>query len=133
MSLYYKSLDKDSTLEVWRMNLTRLAQENSKPAPHRRIDFDNDDIMDFARGYYKDGNRWNGRQIKSAFQTAIALAEWDVSESGYSNEPASLKKKHFKDVAVVSSYFDQYLKKVMGGKTDAEVAKDREVRADGFI
>ncbi|KAL2072396.1 hypothetical protein VTL71DRAFT_11739 [Oculimacula yallundae] len=132
ISLYYKPLDRDSTLKVWKMNLSRLKRENQKPPPHRQIDFDPKEIMDFARGHYNEGNRWNGRQIKNAFQTAIALAEWDLSESADPTDMASLEKKHFMDVAVASSHFDQYLKKVRGGRSDAQVAKENQVRRDDY-
>ncbi|KAL9607759.1 MAG: hypothetical protein Q9167_007355 [Letrouitia subvulpina] len=74
-TLYYPPLDKDNTKHVWKMNLNRLAQNNQEGASY--IEFDKHELVEFAKWHWKAGHRWNGRQIRNAFQTAIALAEWD--------------------------------------------------------
>ncbi|KAL8932924.1 MAG: hypothetical protein Q9216_006609, partial [Gyalolechia sp. 2 TL-2023] len=78
VSLYYPSLDKRSTLQIWKMNLDRLGR-SKKP-----LAVDAEEIYAYARRHYRSLHKrgkttWNGRQIKNAFQTAIALAEFDAA------------------------------------------------------
>ena len=64
-----------------------------------------------------------------AFQTAIALAQWEAGP----DEPAILDKKQFKKVAKASTEFDKYLIEVYGGSTDADRALTEQERADSHI
>ena len=59
----------------------------------------------------KPSRRWNGRQIKNAFQTAIALATWDFNDGkpGKSLQRPKLTDKHFSIVSQTSAHFDDYL------------------------
>lgn len=119
VSLYYPALDKRSTLRIWKMNLDRLAK--SKKA----LEVETDEIYEYARKHYRSLHQqgkttWNGRQIKNAFQTAIALAEFDANRNQGKKPVLSLD--HFKIVAQVSEDFDDYLFRVHGG-TEADLAK----------
>lgn len=151
MHLYYPALNRDQTMQIWRMNMDRTME--------RKKDFmaiDEDGIMKYAEEHFnfnKDRNtRWNGRQIRSAFQTAAALAEYDaiekdekeeerrraakdkgepVSPIALSRTTAKLQASHFVTVAEASHQFDEYLAEATG-VTDSERARlDRE-RADNF-
>ncbi|KAL9018868.1 MAG: hypothetical protein Q9185_003839 [Variospora sp. 1 TL-2023] len=120
VSLYYPALDKRSTLKIWKMNLDRLAK--SKKA----LEVEADEIYEYARKHYRSLHRqgkttWNGRQIKNAFQTAIALAEFDANRNAGRRKPV-LSLEHFKVVAQVSEDFDDYLVRVHGGN-EADLAK----------
>ncbi|MCJ1382834.1 hypothetical protein MMC17_005947 [Xylographa soralifera] len=134
ISLYYPDLDEESTMKVWDMNLVRLARSA------REIGFSKDRILEYAKNHWDDGGRWNGRQIRNAFQTAIALAEFDhdeecrkCQEEG-SKPPIkpSLTMKHFESVATTSEKFDQYLISVMGGDSFGKKAKTSEIRNDNW-
>ena len=59
----------------------------------------------------KPSRRWNGRQIKNAFQTAIALATWDYNDGkdGKVLERPKVTDKHFSIVSQTSAHFDDYL------------------------
>jgi hypothetical protein len=90
--------------------------------------------MRFARKHWKEGNKWNGRQIKNAFQTAVALADWD-SMKGLANGQVNdsircsyLEPRHFETVARASSQFDRYLDMVR--REDATRAMADEIRRD---
>ena len=125
VSLYYPPLDKRSTLKIWKMNLERLATSK------KDLEVDSDAIYDYARNHYKDLYKrgkatWNGRQIKNAFQTAIALAEFDAKKS--QGRPV-LALEHFKVVAQASEDFDDYLCRLHGG-TEADLAKRYMQRDD---
>lgn len=106
---------------------------------------DEDDIVRFADYHFErhkhTRTRWNGRQIRNAFQTASAMAEYEALEKAgkemawesqlHSSMPVHLTVTHFRIVADASSEFDSYIKETIGG-TDAERAlMDRE-RADHF-
>ena len=118
MSLYYPDLDRKSTMQVWEMNLDRT-QENMKD-----IVLDRDKIMEFAEKQYKKAEKegkglWNGRQIRNAFQTAIALAEWLAKKEGLDPETgkpqaAKLTANRFRKVAKASAEFDDYLERAHG-------------------
>ncbi|KAL8759679.1 MAG: hypothetical protein Q9184_003542 [Pyrenodesmia sp. 2 TL-2023] len=118
VSLYYPALDKRSTLKIWKMNLDRLSK--SKKTLHTEAG----EIYEYAKKHYKElvkkgKTTWNGRQIKNAFQTAIALAEFDANKT--QGKPV-LALEHFKIVAQASEDFDDYLSRVHGGN-EADVAK----------
>ncbi|KAF2855694.1 hypothetical protein T440DRAFT_551058 [Plenodomus tracheiphilus IPT5] len=151
ISLYYPPLDRKRTLQIWRMNLRRLKDENdakamqgSKSQLARKstlpvIEFEHNEIMDFAKGHWKvcqqNKSNWNGRQIKNAFQTAIALAEWDTMTLQKRRKiketmPVVLTKDNFKKVAEASAKFDEYLVSVR--RSDATNAAEKRNRKDEF-
>ena len=132
MSLYYPDLDQVSTLKVWLMNLKRLKRSGSTVYIHEA------QIIDFAKNHWRDGHRWNGRQIRNAFQTALALAEYDFREKcnmceeigeKAPSKPALLDE-HFKAVAQTSAEFDNYLSNVFGGSSHKAKAQMAEIRDD---
>ena len=135
ISLYYPALSKKSTNDVWRMNLTRIKRAGWK------IDFKTEKILKFADQHWEDGNMWNGRQIRNAFQTAIALAEYDFQakckESKEENKDPpprrpSLKSSHFAAVAKASAEFENYLDAVLGQESFSAKAKQAEIRNDSW-
>ncbi|KAK4693080.1 hypothetical protein P7C71_g4245, partial [Lecanoromycetidae sp. Uapishka_2] len=88
---------------------------------------DREEILAFAKKQYTDGKKtdsnWNGRQIRNAFQTAAALAEYDAQVKYQDpNGPvySRLHSDHFNTVLQASRQFDDYIKSVRG-----ETAEDR--------
>jgi hypothetical protein len=139
ISLYYPPLTKKSSLEIWKMNLNRLTRQDKMRPNGRPIIFSKKDIIEFAKGHWNDNEatktNWNGRQIKNAFQTAIALAEWDYMESkGRLRSDSSgplLEARHFKQVAVASARFDNYLQSVRD--LDSKRAAEKQNRKDTHV
>ncbi|KAM0254283.1 hypothetical protein ACHAQJ_006923 [Trichoderma viride] len=133
-ALYYPPLDQKQSIKIWKMNLATLEERNKGQDPAMRIRFNRKEIEAFARKHWKsngEGTRWNGRQIKNAFQTAIALADWDhVESTGGILHPDGplLKIEHFKKVAQASAHFDNYLISVRN--TDGYRAKQLDIRRD---
>ncbi|KAL8640750.1 MAG: hypothetical protein Q9228_002361 [Teloschistes exilis] len=122
VKLYYPVLDKRATLKIWKMNLDRL--DRSK----KSMEVEADEIYGYARNHYRELHRkgkttWNGRQIKNAFQTAIALAEFDANQRhrGGGGKPV-LRLEYFKVVAQAAEDFDDYLYGLHGG-TEGDLAK----------
>lgn len=122
------------------MNLNRLERQDVENPDRRPILFSRKEIMNFAKEHWKDNEisktNWNGRQIKNAFQTAIALAEWDYldtqSNPKFKNDSGPLlEARHFKKVAEASARFDQYLKSVRN--SDMFNAKAKNNRRDDFV
>ena len=97
------------------MNIQRVAESEELD-----IDVNEDEIKKFARRQWKDSadnptQRWNGRQIRNAFQSAIALAKWDHQESGEDADTRPcLSVKQFEIVAKTSAHFDAYITKMHG-------------------
>ena len=111
------------------MNIART-RENLK-----HVDVEEDEIMEFAEKQYKKAKkentgRWNGRQIRNAFQTAIALAEWDLKIE--KTKTAKLTRARFEKVEKASREFDKYLKDTHGGANEGERAQGLNERLDNW-
>ncbi|RMZ28679.1 hypothetical protein D0859_07225 [Hortaea werneckii] len=130
MKLHFPSLDERSTMEVWDMNLRKLQERSS-------IEIRSKGIKKFAADYWKQNeSQWNGRQIKNAFQTAVALAYWDweqekqeaLATDKKARDKPVLRKTHFEDVAKTSLHFDNSMDKLYGA-----VGVDGKRRKGAFV
>ena len=104
---------------------------------------DADEVQEFALNHFRESSSqnaaWNGRQIRNAFQTATALAEYDAwepnkqkSTNGDPVDHPKLGKKHFEIVAKTSLDFDLYMKETIAG-SEADRALLGLERADEFV
>ena len=80
---------------------------------------------------------FTNRQIRNAFQTAMALAEFEAAEehekhSHSRKHHVELNREHFTTVAQASKQFDKYLRSTLGGQTEADVARLEQTRVDDF-
>ncbi|CEN62388.1 hypothetical protein ASPCAL09023 [Aspergillus calidoustus] len=126
-ALYYPPFSKRRALEVWQKNVDRLKRDNeTSKVP---IELNEKRIMKFAEAQWEAGSRWNGRQIKNAFQTAVALADWDSLKKPKDGPSApKLRTKHFQAVVKTSNHFESYLTQVR--RSDPERAKMHGLRRD---
>ena len=139
LPLYFGRLTLKSTLDIWQVNLDRVTKRN-------KIDVDQKQVLKFAKRHFKrlekEGQQtWNGRQIRNAFQTAIALAEYDVQDASSPSASkeqtegvavrATLSTKHFKTVVNASDEFEDYMKRANHNLDDDHRAQTRRTRADG--
>lgn len=102
------------------------------------IEFDEHDLLRYASTLFQNqanstgatgsGPRWNGRQIRNAFQSAIVIAEYGTRNG----EPARLDVVHFQKVAKASDAFDDYLGRTKKGFSDADMAENDMMRADTY-
>lgn len=134
MSLYYPPLDKEKTVRVWETNIEQVEKSNRGMT----VELNAKELIKFAKSHYDQFDssddeslgrrgRWNGRQIRNAFQTAIALAVWDSKgRNNQSGNQATLRREHFEQVALASLQFDQYLNEVYGGVDEANAEGLRE-------
>ncbi|OAA56882.1 ATPase, AAA-type, core [Cordyceps fumosorosea ARSEF 2679] len=151
VSLYYPPLDARSTLAVFKVNLDRIEErfKKKKQRSVAELDLDHRSIKQFALRYFRshDDARWNGRQIRNACQTALALAQFEAQKktnpgvTGAGNvkdmiAAASSKMikvkmtaKHFHPVSKAYLAFIEYLKDVHGMGA-AQQAKNFRLRHD---
>ncbi|KAL9071329.1 MAG: hypothetical protein Q9157_005508 [Trypethelium eluteriae] len=147
LPLYYPNLSRAATLDMWDNCLKLLERQNEERDV--KIQFDREQLLNFAKRHFDDTVdyelSWNGRQIRNAFQTAIALAEYDlearIKKDGASDEQVAAKKKyrtanltknHFRTVSQAISGFDQYLLDVHKHHSQSQLAEAEELRSDGW-
>ncbi|OHE96333.1 hypothetical protein CORC01_08405 [Colletotrichum orchidophilum] len=141
MALYYPPLTHDQTKKIWEVQMDRT-EELSKAAsprdPSKQVKFNRDEIRTLSTTLWalqttRDDHRpvWNGRQIRNAFQTAVALAEFHQQENHITG-PIIVKGEHFDKVAKVSHEFNAYLYSVRHERLDNELAHKKEHRYDDF-
>ncbi|KAL2857194.1 hypothetical protein BJY01DRAFT_242586 [Aspergillus pseudoustus] len=145
--LRYPTISIESTRSIWENQLNRISRENS--GKKVKIVFNKAELFGFADKHYKQhaasGTTWNGRQIRNAFQTAIALGQHDratrLREEGMTEEEAEatgkekymtikLTRTNFKKIARTAKDFEDYMVSVRGA--DAVLAQEEALRDDGF-
>lgn len=155
ISLYYYPLSMNQTLAIFDLNIKKLrAIEDAKQKQaaasgqtRAALQIDTDSIMDFAKWHYSHSEqRWNGRQIRNAFQIASSLADFDLGKTSLESwdddedvekddskpEPVlNLDYRQFQVVADAIEEFDQYLIEANAGN-DEDTARNLGIRADDF-
>lgn len=138
ISLYYPPLERSPTLQIFQKNWERIQARYNKEK--RLIKIEVPEITEFALDYFdkNDQGRWNGRQIRNAFQSALALAELDAlgtddmfDDAVDQNRLVTLRKSHFEVVAAAYKGFIDYLKQVYGADF-ARRARENLWRYDTF-
>ncbi|OTA81160.1 hypothetical protein M434DRAFT_46497, partial [Hypoxylon sp. CO27-5] len=138
--LYYPRLTFEQTKEIFTMNIKKLeAIENqrSQDTGQPPMKINEHDILIFAQDHFErdEDGRWNGRQIRNAFQIASSMAryEWFRENDDTVNieVPPILNAKYFERVASTTYEFNDYLKAARG-KDNPELAHERSERADHF-
>jgi hypothetical protein len=156
VSLNYPALSLEQTLELFKLNIKRLKEIEEVRAKAQRasqgpgaarhaMEIRKEEILKFARKHYNSDDealRWNGRQIRNAFQIAASLARFQEQqqqqqqkervseeETGTNGTTAPyIGKKHFKQVAQATADFDKMRRDVLGA-SDEELALQRMERA----
>ncbi|KAL7935538.1 hypothetical protein V8C35DRAFT_334002, partial [Trichoderma chlorosporum] len=156
MSLYFPPLDHIQVKLIFKMNLERLRNieaERSRLTGDPELDINEESINQFvadhcnktqvtqgAGQYIPIAGRWNGRQIRNAFQIASSLARYYSLES-YGVELASnkdakqqrplLDRMQFEKVERATEAFKDYLEKTRGFN-DADLAFVQGERDDSY-
>ncbi|KAI8635572.1 hypothetical protein F5Y19DRAFT_14764 [Xylariaceae sp. FL1651] len=143
-SIYYPPLTKLQTREIWQINMQRLKLVEAEQSKHDILgpmEILEGEILDFAESQFntKPQHRWNGRQIRNAFQVARSLARADaaaerdriLSSGSHDKIPAPrLDVKYFWEMNEMGMHFNEYLQSIYHGKTDGDLAHEMEVRND---
>ncbi|KAL8339827.1 hypothetical protein RB601_006107 [Gaeumannomyces tritici] len=135
--LFYPKLDIDSSRRIWHKNLARIRSSAGD------LEMDEDEITRFYERQWKENQSsqrlriWNGRDIRNAFQTALALAQYEFFEARRDPDidmpRPVLRADHFERVGSTSAFFDQYIGNMHGidGDDPYSVMAEREsVRKD---
>ncbi|EMR70898.1 putative aaa family atpase protein [Eutypa lata UCREL1] len=101
LQLYYPDFDDDQRRQVWQTFVDKLAKERRDTM---RL---NVDAKDYIRGAEMRALKWNGREIRNAFQTAVSLAEYDA-EKGEDGK-IMVTDEHLRAVVELSKDFKDYL------------------------
>ncbi|KAL8315647.1 hypothetical protein RB593_008955 [Gaeumannomyces tritici] len=125
LPLYYPSLEWKYSKKIWRTHLQKLERSCL-------IEVDVEDILAYAETFFerqkargsKIGPVWNGRQIRNAFQSAVALAGYNPAEGdgGGGGGRIRIERWHFERVSQVSNEFNHYIWSIKT-QTDADKAE----------
>ncbi|KAL3590760.1 hypothetical protein FPOAC2_12962 [Fusarium poae] len=150
ISLYYEPLSRQQTVDIFRVNIKKL--RGIEEEKQRRLKGTEDEqprlqimakrIIEYAQHYYDEHEdtphlRWNGRQIRNAFQIASSLAHYNMNkvsldtanpQSGQVALPV-LDERQFEKVAVAIEQFGNYMDYTKA-MTDADQARIDMTRAD---
>ena len=134
LSLYYPPLNANQTRSIFEKHLNFI--ESRLKGVNAIVD--RKGIMDFQYNRYReleDEQRdygrpfegwWNGRQIRNAFQTVIALASYD--KNCLKTKVFNLSAEHFRTVAKTSNDFNRYMTDTNGGLTEVGRAVQQHER-----
>ncbi|KAM0228596.1 hypothetical protein ACHAP5_011897 [Fusarium lateritium] len=150
ISLYYEPLSRHQTVEIFRVNIRRLRgiedekqrQLEGTELEQPRLRIMAKSIIDYAQSYYDEHEdtphlRWNGRQIRNAFQIASSLAHYNMNKASLSTDDLQssqvaspvLDERQFENVAVAIEQFGNYMDYTKA-MTDADQARLETIRAD---
>lgn len=130
MSLYYPPLNKTQVELIFKVNLERLSEiekERQELTGEPQLDIRASSIVEFATQHCakteRQGGRWNGRQIRNAFQIASSLARYHALEEyelelaegkdGGRKQPV-LDEAQFRKVERATEAFKDYLERTKG-------------------
>jgi hypothetical protein len=147
LKLYYPPLTGSQTHDIWQVNIERLRlieeQRCEGNLNEQPLQIYEQEIMAFAQKQFQSQEgrgRWNGRQIRNAFQIAASLALFDsrkqlnqLRERDPDVAPLrpKLDVKHFSMIHHITTEFDIYMEETVG-KNDAEQAFEAGERSDHF-
>ncbi|KAI9664612.1 MAG: hypothetical protein M1821_006058 [Bathelium mastoideum] len=122
--IHYPPLSEQTREEIWQGFFEKLEREREKTM---RIQYSTKEYINEAKAV--KAVSWNGREIRNAFQTAVALAEVD----GHKDQEGRvlLKPSHIETIVKLSSKFKDYIATVH--KADlAKRARIARIRNDDF-
>nr|XP_036587375.1 ATPase [Colletotrichum truncatum]KAF6798317.1 ATPase [Colletotrichum truncatum] len=121
VALHYQNLTDLDRERIWANNFERLDKDS---AGRVRVSVATRDYAYESRDVRS--LRWNGREIRNALQTALALAESDAAEEG--SDRVTITDKHLRAVVKMSRGFRDYLRSgnVYDGESEADVEEDDE-------
>jgi len=119
VALHYKKLTDDDRLRIWTNNFERLERDSAGKVyvghSTRDFVFGSEDVRAL---------KWNGREIRNALQTAVALAETEAVEDGC--ETVSVTDKHLQAVVKMSKGFKDFLRRRRGWAEEESDSDDED-------
>ncbi|KAI0020756.1 ATPase [Xylariomycetidae sp. FL0641] len=124
--IHYKNLGESERQKIWQQFFDKLARERGDIIVHRaaeRFILEDPDMKKIP---------WNGREIRNAFQTAVALADYEFSQSrqnGHPDEGVIVTASHFKKVCNTALQFKEYISDIYDGLDETQRAALHRTRA----
>ncbi|KAI0151599.1 hypothetical protein GGR57DRAFT_492893 [Xylariaceae sp. FL1272] len=125
LAIGYEPLDDKAREQIWENLFRKLKDDHKMGGPEIRYEYE-------AKQYAKKNEevrrlRWNGREIRNAFQTTVALAVHEAksaAQRGDSHEAAipEVKESHLAQVVKMSTAFKEYITSTHEGIEDADLA-----------
>lgn len=117
-------------MSLFKMNINRLAQienETAKITGQQELAIEESSIMDFAEKHFQkfeemEDSRWNGRQIRNAFQIAASLARYQ--NHCHPQRGLYIGAEHFQMVEDATLEYDEFRFRT-AMKTDGEIAHSK--------
>ncbi|KAI1362157.1 P-loop containing nucleoside triphosphate hydrolase protein [Xylaria arbuscula] len=123
VQMYYPDFDDEQRQQIWQTFVNKLAKERGD---YMRL---NVNAKEYIRGSDIQALKWNGREIRNAFQTAVSLAEYD-SEKGEDGK-ITITDDHLRAVVELSRDFKEYLGELHRGD-EAKRAERNYERLDSY-
>lgn len=120
VTLHYPRLDSEAMTKIWKNlidNMEQLRPDIQLSPTAQTYILESKEVQ---------GTKWNGRQIRNAFQTAVALAEYEQNPDGKKKQ-FTVSLKHFKKVVELNRKFEDYMVSTRG--RDSDMAEAKRIRA----
>lgn len=118
VALHYKPLTDADREKIWLNSFERLERDSDGKVhisvATREYAYESNDVQSL---------RWNGREIRNALQTAVALAETEALEND--KDRVTVTDKHLRAVVKMSRGFKNFLRQ-QKKKRDDDVENDDE-------
>ncbi|KAG9386809.1 atpase aaa-type core [Pyrenophora tritici-repentis] len=128
LSLGYEPLSNAARVKIWDNLFGKLDEDHKRGG--RRINY-HYHAKSYVQSQDVQALKWNGREIRNAFQTAVALALFEVKKNE-SEDPPEVTENHLKQVVSMSSAFKKYMAAVNSGMDDATLAQKHGNRDDRY-
>ncbi|RYP82370.1 hypothetical protein DL769_001695 [Monosporascus sp. CRB-8-3] len=122
IQLFYPDLDEDQRYRMWMTFINKLEADR----PSMQIKYA---LKEYLRSSEMRNFKMNGREIRNAFQTAVALAEHRAEEG--EGGKTLLTEEHLREVVEPYRSFKMYFSELHG--SEGKRALDRGERLDSFI
>ncbi|KAK4227773.1 ATPase [Podospora fimiseda] len=121
VQLYFPEFTNEQRQLVWKTFVDKLARERGN---YIRLNLD---AKDYIRGAEMRAVEWNGREIRNALQTAVAMAEYDAEKD--EEGKILVTDTHLRAVVELSRDFKNYLNDLHRG-SEAKRAERRQERLE---
>ncbi|KAG6356461.1 hypothetical protein INS49_015849 [Diaporthe citri] len=124
----YENLSDKDRATIWTQFFNKLQAERGKyitiSRKAKRYVLEDEEVTKIP---------WNGREIRNAFQTAVAFAEYRFAHTpaDQRDEKACLEEEDFAKVCEMTGAFKHYLRSISGRDESMRVRSD-QARNDGF-
>ncbi|KAH4016384.1 hypothetical protein HBI81_195100 [Parastagonospora nodorum] len=131
ISLFYPSFDRQTTIQVWK-TFIKQAKKKLDSEGRKNVTVASSEIKKFAKTHWEENPRarWNGRQIRNAFHTAVAMAEFQAREREYwegydvnKDVKITIGREQFEKIAKTAKEFDNYMTETIGDTYDGKASR----------